>query len=603
MLNPNTRSLYTAALTPPPGMVFDEAICTTFSLDPAVLLSVPVHLALLGPDSGGELMDGIAVLEAVRRLSERITVYAQRGRLQVPSPAHVLYGLLESMVVEVTAPRGGVFHPKLWVMRFVDPDKEDSVLLRLLVLSRNLTADRSWDLALSLEGKPKGGRRAANRPLGELISQLPSLAFNEVASRRIEQANRLAEEVRRCNWQLPPGFVTLNFSVLGLTGQRWAPKPSKRLAVISPFCGEQALAMLAGTSRQPATLISRPETFAELSEPTLSTFAPCLILHEAAETEDGEDPEPTSERDTHGLHAKAYILESGWDTHVILGSANATDAALIGGQNVEVLAKLVGKRSQVGGIDALLGAEGLGEIMVEYQSPQQTDAPDPERQAAEQALEAARNALAAARLLIQCAPAPATDDWQLHLIGTLPPMDGLSTARVWPITVSDSHAIELASGTEQAQHALGHFAAASITGLIAIELHAAAWDLRARFVLNLPVAGLPPARDAAVMRLVVSNREGFLRYLLLMLGDLGASAMPADLTTAFGSGTWNAAGSTAMPLLEELVRAFTRDPARLREVRRGIERLTEADDANAIIPEDFLETWHIFERAMEQSHD
>ena len=31
MLNPNSRSLYTSALTPPPGMIFDEAIATTFS--------------------------------------------------------------------------------------------------------------------------------------------------------------------------------------------------------------------------------------------------------------------------------------------------------------------------------------------------------------------------------------------------------------------------------------------------------------------------------------------------------------------------------------------------------------------------------------------
>jgi hypothetical protein len=31
MLNPNSRSLYTSALTPPPGMIFDEAVATTFS--------------------------------------------------------------------------------------------------------------------------------------------------------------------------------------------------------------------------------------------------------------------------------------------------------------------------------------------------------------------------------------------------------------------------------------------------------------------------------------------------------------------------------------------------------------------------------------------
>ena len=53
MLNPNSRSLYTSALTPPPGMIFDEAVATTFSMDPALLLEAPVYLALMAADSTG----------------------------------------------------------------------------------------------------------------------------------------------------------------------------------------------------------------------------------------------------------------------------------------------------------------------------------------------------------------------------------------------------------------------------------------------------------------------------------------------------------------------------------------------------------------------
>ena len=261
MLNPNSRSLYTAALTPPPGMVFDEAIGTTFSMDPAMLLSVPVHLALLGGDRGNPLRDGIAVLESVRRLSDHITVYAQRGRLLVPSPPHILYGLLESMVVEVVAPRGGVFHPKLWVMRFTDPGDADAVLLRLMVLSRNLTADRSWDVALTLEGRPTGRYRSDNRALGKLVSRLPEMAFGEVEAVRTGQAVRLGDEVRRTEWDLPSGFEEVSFHVIGLKRKAWTPDWSKRFAVISPFCRHKALEMLVDTTGSPDALISRPETF------------------------------------------------------------------------------------------------------------------------------------------------------------------------------------------------------------------------------------------------------------------------------------------------------------------------------------------------------
>ena len=71
MLNPNSRSLYTSALTPPPGMIFDEAVATTFSMDPAFLLEAPVYLALMAAD-GQTGPDPIAVLEAIRRYSKRI---------------------------------------------------------------------------------------------------------------------------------------------------------------------------------------------------------------------------------------------------------------------------------------------------------------------------------------------------------------------------------------------------------------------------------------------------------------------------------------------------------------------------------------------------
>ena len=54
MLNPDSRSLYIETLTPPPGYVFDEAIGTTYSLDPATLLSVPMHLALASRPKGGD---------------------------------------------------------------------------------------------------------------------------------------------------------------------------------------------------------------------------------------------------------------------------------------------------------------------------------------------------------------------------------------------------------------------------------------------------------------------------------------------------------------------------------------------------------------------
>jgi hypothetical protein len=152
MLDPNSRSLLVDSLRPPPGYTFDVGLATTYTLDPTTLLAIPLHLALRSSeDRNAMLQDGVALLEALRRTTDRLSIFCQQGRICAPNLPHVLYGLLESSVVQVTAPHGGVFHPKIWVLRFKRAGHVEDVVLRVLILSRNLTGDRSWDLSLSFE--------------------------------------------------------------------------------------------------------------------------------------------------------------------------------------------------------------------------------------------------------------------------------------------------------------------------------------------------------------------------------------------------------------------------------------------------------------------
>ena len=155
MLDPDHRSMLTNLLTPPPGMVFDHGLATTYTLDLVTLLSVPLHLTWLA--NGGDTLlekDGIQLFEGLKRVSNSLTVYTDRGHIQIPARPNALYSLLESCVTEVRAPNGGAFHPKIWLLRFKDEKNEDNVLLRMGILSRNLTSDASWDLALQVEGRP-----------------------------------------------------------------------------------------------------------------------------------------------------------------------------------------------------------------------------------------------------------------------------------------------------------------------------------------------------------------------------------------------------------------------------------------------------------------
>jgi hypothetical protein len=601
MLNPNSRSLLVDSLRPPPGYIFSAGLATTYSLDLTTLLSVPLHLALRSSDDRNSMLqDGVALLEALRRTTDRLSIFCQQGRICAPNLPHVLYGLLESCVVEVNAPHGGVFHPKIWVLRFERPAVADDVVLRLLVLSRNLTGDRSWDLSLSLDGTPGKRTVTQNRPLADLVSALPDLAPSLPVARIRKDCKIIADELRQTSWtELPVAFEELAFHTLGLKRRSWSPKPSKRLAVISPFVTASALHALATSTQEAVVLVSRPDELAKASKASLARFGALKVLHEGAETDDGDDA-LAADRLTRGLHAKAYIVENGWDTTLYLGSANATNASMMSGANVEILAELTGKRSRVGGIDSFLGDDGLREYLTEFEPPAEPP-PLSDEEKAEKIIDAVRAELMLAGIRLSCSAAD-EDTWDLRVFAKRNiKLKQIASIRIWPISLPKERAIDGAPLGATGEVLIPRCATASITGFVAFELTTALCSHAVCFVLNLPVDNMPEGRDAAVLRTIVANREGFLRYLLLLLQDMGNLPSIGDLVSAIG-GKWNAAGSLdGLPLLEELTRAYSRNPGRLDSVRKLVEQLNATPEGHEIIPDEFMDLWRVFDSMLQGS--
>jgi hypothetical protein len=597
MLNPNARSLYTSSLMPPPGFIFDRAIATTFSMDPTFLLQAPVYLAMFATDSGGE-PDPLAVLEGIRRYSRRITVYGQRGRIHAPRlhKPNPLFGLLEEMVTEVTAPRGGVFHPKIWAIRFVRADLSEP-MYRLVVLTRNMTADQSWDLSLQLEGMVGRGKLKQNRPLAVFLRLLPDLRVGQSQPERDVTARLFADELYTVRWELPAGFDELKFYLPGRTGFEWNSPDADRIAVISPFCSDESLCELVSNSSAVDALVSRPESLSSLSPETRARFSRCLHLDEAAETEEGE--EGTDQISAHGLHAKVYLFETfhySAYTHVVMGSANATNAALLTGKNVEFLVELVGKKRSVGGIDELLNADGLGEYLEDFRAAAAPEV-DTERAEAEKILERAWTALTESSLSVECGPESVDGKRVLLLQGEIPRLPATVHASAWPITVQPDNAASLTDGIAPEGVVLGEFSPALVTGLIAFELRTQYADVTAKFVLNLPLKDAPDDRFSAILQTVIRNRDGFMRYLLLLLSEGDSAGVGSDNGSGWASWLARLADDEDLALLEELIRAYSRHPEKLSEIASLVEDVSRKDDQR-IIPEDFLDLWKVFEVAI-----
>jgi hypothetical protein len=276
---------------------------------------------------------------------------------------------------------------------------------------------------------------------------------------------------------------------------------------------------------------------------------------------------------------------------------------LITGSNIEVLAQLRGPTKRVGGIDAVLGSEGLGEVLCDALLSDEVEEQEDDEAVAEQRLEDARKALMQAELHLDCLSGE-EGAWSLRLRGAGTRPHEVSSARFWPITVPSDHAVAVWPDDSSGDSSIAGLSPASLTGLVAFELvslYGESKEKHLRFVLNVPVEGLPESRDAAILQTVVRNRDGFLRYLLLLLGGEDESGSDEGGAGSGSSGFWASGGVGGMPLLEELVRAYCRTPERLGEVDAVIKRLTEGAEEQDIVPEEFLEIWSVFQTAMGRS--
>ncbi len=593
LLNPYERTLYTSVLIPPPEWAFDTAIATTFSMDPLVLLQSPVYLAFLATDEQTE-PDPISLLEAVRRYSQQITVFVQKGRILIPQTAkpNPIYGLLEDMVVEAN-PKDGVFHPKVWILRYIKPE-ERSVMYRLVVLTRNLTMDNSWDLSLQLEGMVQNDKFPTyNDALQYFIKSLPNLSTSEINKSRRSQIETIAKEIRKVKWNLPDGFDEISFYLPGVKKYAWIPRNANKMVVISPFCKDEALKKLTTLAKQ-SVLISRPEELSTLKRSTRDHFEKCLYLDDYTESGDEESQDSSELSHSSGLHAKLYLFERDSDIELVIGSANATDAALISGINQEILISLTGKRSRVGSIDDILGEDGLKNYLMEFGADEEADI-DVEQLSSQEILENARDEIIKSDLFVECSPGSENNTWNLA-IENIPKFDQSIHIKVWPITLQPDSALK-ANNEERVE--FRNITLENITGFIAFELKTVDPEFRLGFVLNVRIENLPERRNDAITRSIVNTSEKFMRYLMFLLDDESLNETSHTKSVSFKGFKWadQFIKVEDAPLLEDMVHNFARNPQKLKEITNLIEKISAEE--KEIVPKDFLHLWEIFQEALE----
>lgn len=369
-------------MRPPPGFSLVAAFGTTFGLSFEALTAA--LLALVNADGERIAADPVASVVAITRLKSRVCVALHPGTIYGSAralPPHLI-GMLDRFVREICPP-AGLFHPKVWVLRFapigsaaVDGPAGEGHRGRILVCSRNLSDSKAFELGVAVEGSPaaRGTRRspfavdvaaaisewieAVDPPPGSEVRNLPAF----LRTLALDAPSGEARESLRLRWQ-------------GLTCPSMRPDllgTWDRAVAVSPFLTDDCVLALLSSAKE-LRIVSTREALDALDDATHARLAArsasqgSASLFHVTEVRDGreEEDEVSSEsRGAHdelsdtdgvrieGLHAKLLLAKRGREEVTFVGSANATGPGfgLVSTPNVEAMAEL---RPGIG-IDAFL---------------------------------------------------------------------------------------------------------------------------------------------------------------------------------------------------------------------------------------------------------
>lgn len=622
MLEPETRELLMDVLRPPEGMRLDMAVGTTYTLDLNALLLAPLSFAMFdwaNDEEGG--FGAEATLEALRRHAANTTLFCQNGMIAVPRTYETLMLHLEEVVVPIDAPRPrGIFHPKVWVVRY--SDGSGARLWRAVVLSRNLTFATSWDTVVVLEGTRRLKQHRPGGPLERFLLELVELGGDRLDARRRRDIETLAEEVRHVRFTRPEGFDDVWFQPFGLgVSPPWAfpPKDRERTLVVSPFLGPDALRTLASGGSVNDIVVSRPETLDRIPPDALEGWD-CYVLG-TGQVEDlieTAGPSPTTDTELSGLHAKLLIFERGAHASVLTGSLNVTDAALH--RNVELMAWMNGPTATVG-IDAFLGdarrSSGptpFGRMLEPY-TPTHHDDEDDTQEQLRRALD--RASVAIGRLALTAHLRRLDDEdgrpdgsdgsdgedrpdaaWRLtlHVEGAPQELPDGVTVRIWRLTGPSEAAVTLDVTRPDQRLDLGVVTEPGITAFfgVGIEVVVDGRSGRTTFLVRATLEGAPEGRAERMLARALRSRDAVLRYLQFLLADGGDELRELmegrDAHRRTGTGPGRTGATLPYGLTERLLEVLVSDPERLDHVERLLADLRAVSD-EPILPEGFEAVW------------
>jgi hypothetical protein len=571
MLQPTNRFTLFDSLRPPEGFSFDGCIATTFTLDLKALLALPGIFAMHRDADAVTDRPPVEILHAIRKHASQITIFAQAGEIAVP-PSTKVFGFLEGSVVPVTAPKKGVVHPKVWVLRFTKNDSPNESVLRVIIASRNLTFDSSWDSIVRLDQSDKGTSLA---PIVGLFEGLSNQAVSSIDSSHADRVSSICNDLQNALFQIPSPFESMTSHVLGID-KSTSPFPQiyDRSVVISPFISSEFFERLLTTPVD--MLVSREDQFKQVKD--IQTINERLCFEDGSNPDETEGPLGPAEP-IRGLHAKIFGFESQDQTTWFLGSANATGAAFR--SNVELLLELTGPTHLVG-IDKALGGDdddaGMRRLFRDYKDSAGLDTEEEDADG----FNALRREIASQGFVGSAFENEKGWNVTYSTLNSITAPEGIEIY-IWPTNDAQSkRRIELNSPLDLTFVST----LTDISGFLGIELRSS--NGNCTFCVPVQLNGIPDERDTQLMKALIGNAERFLGYLVALLDESSFDNSEEGPAFGEGAGTWKMSNSFDMPpVLEKMLKAMRSDQSKLLDIASLVRDL----DNDGILPPGFIEVW------------
>ena len=601
MLNPNNDRLdYGQVLAPPVNYKLDFAIGTTYSLDLDALVGACIALGLAEETDSDLMKNPVCLLEALRATGDKVALFCEGGQIHLPGNVTSLYILLEKMVFPVTtAKRKGVakypsFHPKFWLIRYVD--EKNNYLYRAVVLSRNLTFDRSWDVTFCMDGKKTSAETVKNNPVGDFISYLiKQLPETDYAAEKQKKMKSVIRELKNVEFSLDSKeFTDFDFIPFGIGNQYGSDqKPLYTLLedsfheafIMSPFLSSGVIKNFNERSKwmehAEYVLITRASELGKLKPSDCSNFE-IYTMKDAVVDGEGLISEETSDIQKQDIHAKIYMLRKGSDSSLYLGSLNASHNALHG--NVEFMIKLHSKNRYLNLTKMKESLFGTDESESPFQLAQFNNKQIDEVEEKANLLDGVikdinRKTLGAVikengeRFDVSVSFEPINSEYEI----SVSPLLSKKTATLAETVVFTD--LELTQ--------LSEFYKISVSD----------GNQTVSRVIMIPTENMPDDREKAVVSSVVNDKKCFYRYIAFLLGDnLVVSALESmDMNESESSASQNHNKPIQLPALyEKMLHTAATNPERFKE----IEYLIKSISSDGVIPEGFEQLYNTFKKAV-----